>query len=144
MFKYSLLISLFVLGACAGTPQNAPHDTPESKPVVTPETVKVEPDVAPAPTPPPPPPAKPKITSRQLLGQGGPWVIAKLGDPSFVRSEKTANIWQYKNGHCVLNLFLYVDGDQQAADPKVLHFDARDAQGSNTDRDHCLAHFQDD
>ena len=86
--------------------------------------------------------AKPKITSAQLLGKGGSWVKSKLGEPTFVRAEKTANIWQYKNHVCVLNVFLYIEGED-LSQPHVLHFDARNAKGANTDRDRCLAMLQD-
>lgn len=137
MLKYTSIAVLLLLGACAGAPQ---PDTPSASPAVSPETVSVEPEV---PVAPPAPPPIPKITSQQLLGQGGPWVIAKLGDPEFMRADRTANIWQYKNGHCVLNVFLYADENEQALEPRVLHFDARDNQGSNTDREHCLALLQD-
>jgi hypothetical protein len=89
-------------------------------------------------------PTKPKITTAQLLGQGDLWVVAHLGEPAFVRSERTANIWQYKNHVCVLNVFLYADDDtHKGGKARVLHFDARDAQGTNTDRDTCLSALQD-
>lgn len=131
MRKVLILGAALTLTACAGASQ---QDTPQTAPAVSPETVKV--------TPPPAPPPKPKITAQQLLGQMGPWVRSKLGEPVFVRAEKTANIWQYKNGHCVLNLFLYAEGTADSAS-RVLHFDARDAHGANTDRNTCLASLQD-
>ena len=84
-------------------------------------------------------PAKPKITETQLLGAKGPWVLSQLGTPEFSRQDLDAHIWQYKNATCVLNVFLYDEND----DFKVLHFDARDAQGANTDRGACLSHLQD-
>ena len=67
-------------------------------------------------------------------------MVAQLGSPAFVRTERTANIWQYKNGVCVLNVFLYAD---DSAAPRVLHFDARNAQGANTNRETCLSALQD-
>jgi len=125
MIRTPLLIaSALTLAACAAQP-------PQDRPATTPETVEAEPA----------PPPKPKVTSAQLLGQDGPWVKLKLGQPAFMRNEKTANIWQYKNGACVLNVFLYVEGDTETA-PRVLHFDARDGHGHNTDRDQCLAAIQ--
>ena len=117
----SALFALLLVAACGG-------GAPKTTPAVTPETVE-------APQPP-----KPKITSAQLLGQPGPWVAMKLGDPHFVRTERTANIWQYKATPCVLNLFLYKENEDA---PRVLHFDARTADGGNADRDTCLAAVQD-
>jgi len=121
----AVLLPVLLLAACSGT-------APKSAPAVTPQTVNAAP-VAPAPPP------KPKITASQLLGQSGPWVAAQLGEPAFVRSERTANIWQYKNARCVLNLFLYVETEDA---PRVLHFDARNAEGGNVDRETCLATVQ--
>lgn len=136
MQKLILLAAVLALAACAAP--TAPH-----APAVTPETVDNQP-AAPiaSPTVGVTTVAKPKITSAQLLGQGGSWVKSKLGEPNFVRAEKTANIWQYKNHICVLNVFLYVEGDD-LSQPHVLHFDARDAKGANTDRNRCLAVLQD-
>jgi len=122
----TLTIASLVLGACAAS-------SPRQAPATTPETVKAPPAV-------PKPPAKPKITSTQLLGQGGSWVVAQLGDPVFVRTDQSAHLWQYKNTACVLNVFLYTD---ESVTPRVLHFDARNTQGSNTDRDQCLSTLQD-
>jgi len=86
-------------------------------------------------------PQKVKITSAQLLGQTGSWVRAKIGTPAFARSDMQANLWQYKNAQCVLNVFLYTDGD--AGPARVLHFDARDMAGKDTDRNACLSSLQD-
>ncbi|MBL4613504.1 MAG: hypothetical protein JKY27_01330 [Magnetovibrio sp.] len=149
MLKSRLLFALatiFLLSACAG----APTDVPKSGPAVTPDTVDAAPLAPAAPVAPVAPVviatpvviAKPKITSQQLLGQGGAWVVAKLGTPVFRRADRTANIWRYKNGHCVLNVFLYEDENSASSQPRVLHFDARDAYGYNTDREHCLAALQ--
>ncbi|HEY9078644.1 hypothetical protein [Magnetovibrio sp.] len=136
MQKLIACAAILTLAACA-----APN-TPGA-PAVTPETVNSEP-AAPLAAPTEKvvtiTSAKPKITSAQLLGRDGDWLKSRLGEPAFVRSEKTANIWQYKNHVCVLNVFLYVEGDD--AVPHVLHFDARNIKGDNTDRDRCLAMLQ--
>lgn len=88
-------------------------------------------------------PAKDKITAAQLLGQSDAWLLDKMGAPHFKRTDRVANIWQYKNGACVLNVFLYADAPETPSPARVLHFDARDAGGDNTDRDHCLSVLQD-
>lgn len=94
-----------------------------------------------APTEPTQPakPAKPKITTDQLLGAKGPWLLSQMGQPDFSRQDLNAHIWQYKNATCVLNVFLYDEGE----DFKVLHFDARDTDKKNTDRAACLSALQD-
>lgn len=93
---------------------------------------------------------RPKITSAQLLGQHDAWLLDKMGAPHFKRADSVANLWQYKNGHCVLNVFLYADEPVAAntapgagsGPARVLHFDARDAEGKAADRDACLAALQ--
>lgn len=121
---FIIVAAAVVLSACAPSPDKL-------APATTQNTVENEAESD--------QPSKPKITSAQLLGQGGSWVVAQLGAPAFVRTERTANIWQYKNGVCVLNVFLYTD---DKARPRVLHFDARNAQGTNTDREACLNALQ--
>lgn len=127
-------LAALALGACA------PAD--RAPPATTPETVESQPATAPEPAPPP----KPKITTAELLGRADTWVVAKLGEPAFRRTDRHANIWQYKNGTCVLNLFLYddvIDGQVRDGGPAhVRHFDARDTQGQATDRDACLSALQ--
>lgn len=88
-------------------------------------------------------PAKVKITATQLLGQNDSWVLEKMGEPGFRRADSVANMWQYKNDRCVLNVFLYADTADANAPKRVLHFDARDSSGQNTDRDECLNGLQD-
>ena len=118
--RQKLLILSLALGlaACGG---GAPKTVETQKPA---EPVK---------------PAKPKITTQQLLGAKGPWLLSQMGRPEFSRQDLNAHIWQYKNPTCVLNVFLYDENE----DFKVLHFDARDDQGANTDRAACLSALQD-
>ena len=123
MNRLFVLTVLLAVAACGGTPDKAAPD--------------VTADVAQAPAT----PAKPKITAVELLGQPGVWVLTHLGQPAFIRQERSANIWQYKTATCVLNVFLY--SDQAGDDHKVLHFDARALDGSNTNRDQCLSTVQD-
>jgi len=123
MRRISLLAALLAVAACAQPSQQPPATTPE--------TVQAH---------------KPKIVSAQLLGQSDTWLLEKMGEPHFKRADRVANIWQYKNAACVLNVFLYGTEAQPTATPQtthVLHFDARDGQGKTTDRDVCLSVLQD-
>jgi len=116
-----LALSLALLaGACAA---------PQSRPVPSPDAQSA--------------PAKPKITAVQVLGKSQYWVLEHLGEPAFMRTDMHATIWQYKNTHCVLNIFLYAGEPSDPTPAKVLHFDARDSHGHNTDRDACLSALQD-
>ncbi|MBL4748343.1 MAG: hypothetical protein JKY17_06130 [Magnetovibrio sp.] len=83
---------------------------------------------------------KPKVTAENVLGKDDAWLRATLGEPTFIRADLHANIWQYKNESCVLSLFLYPDTDTSPT-LSIMHFDARDALGHNMDRDRCLATF---
>lgn len=86
-------------------------------------------------------PLKPKLSAAELLGKDAEWVRHKLGEPSFARADLQANIWQYKNKTCILNLFLY-SNSKHTSDLTLLHFDARDTFGHGTDREACLGTFQ--
>ena len=46
-----------------------------------------------------------------------------LGVPSFVRRDGAAQIWQYRNDGCALDLFLYPEGSSASA--KVTHVETR-------------------
>lgn len=115
----ALSLALFV-SACAA---------PQSRPVTSPDAQSAT--------------AKPKITAVQVLGKSQYWVLEHLGEPAFMRTDMHATIWQYKNSHCVLNVFLYVGEPTDPTPAKVLHFDARDSLGDNTDRDACLSALRD-
>ncbi|MFQ5974073.1 MAG: hypothetical protein ACE5Q3_17235, partial [Alphaproteobacteria bacterium] len=58
---------------------------------------------------PPPPPAPPPIDDnpQQVVGLVPNQVADLLGKPGFVRKEAGAEIWQYRQPECVLDLFLY-------------------------------------
>lgn len=96
----------------------------------------------PVTTPVDPAHAQPEISSVELLGKSQGWVTSHLGEPAFMRTDMHATIWLYKNDHCVLNVFLYAGEPTDPAPAKVLHFDARDTHGDNTDRDACLSALQ--
>lgn len=129
--KFFACAATAVLLSACGAPQ------PNHRPATTPDTVDLKPDAAPVVAV---VREVPKITAAELLGKDEHWVQNKMGKPVFVRSEKTAHIWQYKNHRCVLNLFLYAEDSPVH---RVLHFDARDTTGANTDRKACLAALQD-
>lgn len=57
---------------------------------------------------------------QQLLGLSADSVQKALGNPSLVRRDGSAEIWQYRADACVLDLFLY--GEQK----QVEHVDLRD------------------
>jgi hypothetical protein len=61
-------------------------------------------------TPPPQPGGLPSGIEK-LRGLPGGELARLLGEPDFVRDEPPAVIWQYRGTDCVLDLFLYRNGD---------------------------------
>ena len=59
--------------------------------------------------------AAPQINDdpQQLLGLSGVAVARRLGAPSLVRRDGPAEIWQYRETACILDVFLYTNTDGQ-------------------------------
>ncbi len=64
-----------------------------------------------------------------VMGLSAGGVTALLGPPDYRRRDRPAEIWQYRNAACVLDLFLY---SAEGAPAKVNHMDFRRL---GTDRD---------
>jgi hypothetical protein len=58
----------------------------------------------------------------EFLGFGPDRLLPALGAPDFVRRDGPAQIWQYRAKHCVLDLFLYGEGDAS----RVEHVELRE------------------
>jgi hypothetical protein len=71
---------------------------------------------------------------QQLIGLGPERLEALLGEPGLIRREGDAAIWQYRDGTCVLDLFLYEDG----AGPAVTYVEARGQDATKTETRPCL------
>ena len=58
-------------------------------------------------------PAEPNVESdlEQLLGLAPNGVFERLGSPGFVRSDGKSEIWQYPAEACILDVFLYREGE---------------------------------
>ena len=61
-------------------------------------------------------PAQPLVARRPelpvLTGMAPDELVALLGEPDFRRPEPPAELWQYRTVDCVLDIFLYADGDR--------------------------------
>ncbi|MCH6589988.1 MAG: hypothetical protein IH806_05720 [Proteobacteria bacterium] len=77
------------------TPAPAPKSLPDlaMSPDVRGRDIVPGPDRVPAP--------------RTLLGLENHQVMALLGEPSFTRRDDPAQIWQYRDSTCILDVFLY-------------------------------------
>jgi hypothetical protein len=62
----------------------------------------------------------------QVMGLASPAVDALLGRPRLRRIETPAEVWQYAEGACVMDLFLY-PSDESAKDHRVTHYEIRGA-----------------
>ncbi|MEX2644574.1 MAG: hypothetical protein WD270_14050 [Acetobacterales bacterium] len=48
---------------------------------------------------------------RQFIGLSAGEVIGRLGQPTFRRVDRPATVWQYRGGRCIVDVFLYREGD---------------------------------
>ena len=97
--------------------------------------VSGEDTAAPAPAP---PAAGPDPTPAQLVGLDASQLDRLLGPPDFKRSDGPAEIRQYRDAGCVLDVFLYADA--AAGKYKVTHVDGRDRTATSGDATPaCLA-----
>lgn len=107
---------LLLLPACSAINADEDDDAAAEAPAVAPDTpqnvpqqeVRVVPDMHPD----------------QLLGLDADQLTAMLGPADFRRADGPAEIWQYRNGACVLDLFLYTS--RASGDWQVAHVDVRD------------------
>lgn len=113
----ALLVGLvLLLPACSAINADEDYDVAAETPAVAPDTpqnapqqeVRVVPDMHPD----------------QLLGLDADQLTAMLGPADFRRADGPAEIWQYRNGACVLDLFLYTS--RASGDWQVAHVDVRD------------------
>ncbi|HEX6843130.1 MAG TPA: hypothetical protein VF113_16465 [Stellaceae bacterium] len=84
-----------------------------SSPVPPPAAAPVAAAAIPTPSEPPPAPAGPaamRVPELPVLtGMDPAQVIALLGEPDWRRPEPPAELWQYRNADCVLDVFLYAE-----------------------------------
>ncbi|WP_419902712.1 hypothetical protein [Kiloniella sp.] len=77
-------------------------------------------------------PLQPEIDDdpEKLLGINSKQLMAKLGEPSLIRRENPAEIWQYSTNSCVLDLVFY--------DSMTAYVESRDDQVRPMDSRICL------
>jgi hypothetical protein len=115
---------LFTLAACQAP---APVPIPPVDPV--PNVAAPEPATAALPP-------TPIINDdpQQLMGIEPGALGAILGEPELTRREAPAEIWQYRNDSCVLDVFLY----DTAGRREVTYVEARDGAAQRMDARACL------
>lgn len=70
-----------------------------------------------------------------LVGHDETFLADLLGPPSFTRRDPPAELWQYRNEVCTLDLFLYQGSTGVYS---VEHLEFREAIVSKADIEHCL------
>jgi len=162
--RYAVLLAfgaLFLATAC-GAPNNARQTAPltttakQSAPTPKPTGASNKSKLDPSIQPPSASPAKtslasapkaalPKVASpkpqkgpppspERLLGMNGAAVTGLLGAANLVRRDGDAEIWQYRNDHCVLDVFLYGPGPLSVA-----HVDLRKRRRGTQKKTACYA-----
>jgi len=63
-----------------------------------------------------------------LENLSAPELISRLGPPDFTRLDPPAQLWQYRGTTCVLDLFLYPDGNAL----RVAHAQTRNRHGTES------------
>lgn len=53
-----------------------------------------------------------RFDANEFVGFSPDRVLPILGAPDFVRRDGTAQIWQYRDTNCILDLFLYQSGSE--------------------------------
>jgi hypothetical protein len=89
----------------------------------------------PVPAPSAPVPAAVRVPElSQFAGLRPQDIVALIGEPDFRRAEPPAELWQYRTGDCVLDLFLYAEGSEGL---RVTHSAARPRSAAPTDAGRC-------
>ena len=72
-----------------------------------------------------------------LVGLDGPELEHLLGTPGLVRRDYPAEVWQYRNPACVLDVYFYPDHDRLT----VTHAEARASAIAGDALSPCIAKF---
>jgi len=122
--------------ACAGS-----ADEPGAPPKAATAERKAPAAPAPAPQaalPPAAKPAPPAMPPEKLIGMDQRAIGELLGPPQFRRADSPAQLWRYRAGRCILDLFLYPPRDMPRGPLAVSHVEARLADGAPAAAPACL------
>ncbi|HEY5208248.1 MAG TPA: hypothetical protein VIJ42_02265 [Stellaceae bacterium] len=120
--KLLLLGALLTLAGCdsgvkLGADFNAPFATEATTPAAA--SAAADPKAAAPAAPETTAAVPPRLT--KFHNMSAPEVEALVGEPDFRRVEPPAELWQYRTPQCVVDLYLYGQGDAM----HVVHEDAR-------------------
>jgi len=116
-------------------PQAAVQQAPK---VAEPAAVKPStPEAAPAEPAPPPPPKIVSLPPIQPISLKRSDILQHLGQPAFQRRDQTALLLRYREGGCILDLFLYPHNQGQPG-KTVDYLEARSPGGEKIDTEPCI------
>ena len=69
------------------------------------------------------------------MGLADSEITALFGTPAFTRRDKPAEIWQYRDGGCILDVFLYEAGSAHV----VRYVDIRSSSDEELKAGYCFA-----
>lgn len=119
-----------MLAACAQTKESATQ-TPQKKEQAETEIKDTVQEAAVSPKQ-----EQPLPTLHEMIGLDRSQITALLGKPHFRRHDKPADLWQYSNKKCALDLFLYRIRDGIIY--KVTHADVRILNGAKVTEAACF------
>jgi hypothetical protein len=93
---------------------------------------KAVPEIVPQPEP---EPLVPGPDPASLVGYDRAALENLFGKPSFTRRDPPAELWQYRNDRCTLDLFLY---EGASGGYSVEHLEFREMETSAESTEHCL------
>ena len=146
IMRLTALLLAGILIGCVADSDLAPQEAQASQPQASdptaeqPATDPDKPTTASA-TPEEPPTEPPtRIVSAppvQLLGMSRADIIKHLGQPTFQRRDQTALLLRYREGRCILDLYLY-PRDQSGLGKAVDYFEARTDDGQLIETEPCI------
>ncbi len=137
----------FALGACQAAPQGAAQSgpgaqAPATQPAAEAPRQPAAAEAAPAAQEQPgrsetaalPPAPRIDDDPSRLMGLDRAGLAELLGNPELLRREPPAEIWQYRGGSCVFDVFLYEEAGRQ----RVTYLEARDGAARRVGARGCL------
>ena len=147
----ALALALLIVAACAAPqagqdrppPKEMAIEVPVEPPEKPAERMPAAPEHAEQPAPalePAPQIARQVIDDDpvQLMGLAPDAVGRLLGQPSLLRNEPPAQVWQYKLANCVLDIFLYAE-ETDPDNPRVTYFEIRGDDAAARSMRACFA-----
>ncbi len=143
MLRAAALMALIAVAACGGIATDAGRTAPPAAATaIEPTTPAMVPPPGDAPietasvTPAPVPGSRPSVPV-SLAGLDEGQLSGLLGPPRFKRRDDPAQIWQYRNDACALDVFLYKTGKDGPF--TVLHVETRGRDKKPVAHQDCLA-----